>query len=607
MVSDSQAFNLDETLTGLESVDPVSATASFDVIGLLKPMQARAEAGDDEEAVKRLKWEQFLFSLQPMPLWTKRSGKYRLVCMLSYEGHEDEMARIPKEALLYFQTRLETCKSPMLVARYADVLWDRRDDSGLPPKDSAQYGRTASISYMSAAEAAMRVPDGHHSAMWYLNRAISVAVELGDMDLCKNVVASILTAIGAGGTPAYRGTAASFVETLLEVRAMGVGRQAVDDATLREAAKTLERLAATPLDTLDLSQHCLGKLAEVYRALGEITLVNKTKERLAATHVFWTDFLQPAMLWQSEEFEKAAALYRETGNTGRVAELMRRSRLANREATTRGEYKTITVPVEIDAQSLEEVQARFLHGEDVTADLRALARDNGLIPTAEDTRASALAVLNSNTLYARIRQSIMKGDRKSLETRNDEERVRFEQGQELQRLVLGVVHFVVSPVLAKLRHEKGLDHTKLVEFLVESSQLPGTLAGLVSAGLERYYAGDLTSAVYVLTPTVEGVVREILMGHGIDVTPPRGGGYRESMLGSMLAKPETEALFGKRLSDHFRFTLTDEEGGGMNLRNDVAHALLGPHQCDQTLADLVVHLHVLMTRFGQNQCEPRQE
>jgi hypothetical protein len=370
----------------------------------------------------------------------------------------------------------------------------------------------------------------------------------------------------------------------------------VDAEALNTVAVALERAANEPVGNLDTTQHYLDILIRVLNAMGNAARVNQMKEKMAAILVFQADYMQPWMMMQADHFEQAAALYRETGNRERVGELMRRSRSANRESVVRGEFKTIEVPVELNKRELEVFWERYLGQGDLTGSLKAMASDDALVPSTDEAASTVQASRSEGNLFSLIPQSALKEDRKVLQTAGGEGNEQLDVSRTMRSHVSFAVAFVITPVFAYLKESRGLSVDTVLSFL-EGTQPTEPVRGLLEVGLKHYFNSDFVSALYVLVPALERLLRETLMRHGIDVTPPRGGGFRESMLGPLLSKPETENFLGKRIRDYLVFTLLSEDTGGMNLRNDVAHGILGPDQCTQNSADLVLFLLLLMTRY----------
>ena len=109
---------------------------------------------------------------------------------------------------------------------------------------------------------------------------------------------------------------------------------------------------------------------------------------------------------------------------------------------------------------------------------------------------------------------------------------------------------------------------------------------ILEVGLERYLSGDYVSAMHVLIPQLEDVLRRTLRLLGGSTTSVQGDVTREIDLGQVLDAPEMERLLGEDTIFYLRYLLVEQLG--MNLRNRVAHGLIRKSECDRPTLALVV-------------------
>ena len=97
----------------------------------------------------------------------------------------------------------------------------------------------------------------------------------------------------------------------------------------------------------------------------------------------------------------------------------------------------------------------------------------------------------------------------------------------------------------------------------------------------------MVSALYILTPLMEGILRNILKQHGHDVTTVDDATNTQedrtitSLYDAM--RPELDSILGRAITEDIRRTLLSKLGP--SLRHGVAHALLSdgaPHSDDAT-------------------------
>lgn len=152
----------------------------------------------EEDAARIAGWEAELFHLrtvacdgprrgengpwfQPMALWRLEDGSE--VAAPLYEEFSEEQ-------LDYYASRLEECQIPALVARYADILWERRRD--------AQAARRAYGGHMATYAKLVDQPDElgatHEAYGTHLPRAAELAVLLSDTKRIGDCLAVVLKA-----------------------------------------------------------------------------------------------------------------------------------------------------------------------------------------------------------------------------------------------------------------------------------------------------------------------------------------------------------------------------------------------------------------------------
>ena len=139
---------------------------------------------------------------------------------------------------------------------------------------------------------------------------------------------------------------------------------------------------------------------------------------------------------------------------------------------------------------------------------------------------------------------------------------------------------------AVFREEGGLDVDALSSVLQRSPSIAGDTLEIVEVGLERYVSGDYVSAMHVLIPQLEDVLRSTLRRLGGSTTSIRDGVTREIELGRVLVTEELAELFGEDVLFYLGYLLTEELG--MNLRNKVAHGLIRKSECTSHVASLVL-------------------
>jgi len=131
----------------------------------------------------------------------------------------------------------------------------------------------------------------------------------------------------------------------------------------------------------------------------------------------------------------------------------------------------------------------------------------------------------------------------------------------------------ILPALEQLRIDHHIHYQDFETLASESSIVPRGREQLFGAGLASGFALDFQTALYLLVPQVEYLVRAHLKAAQVQTTRfDQDGVESEASLGTLLELEEAATIFGAALVFELRVLLLGPFG--LNLRNDAAHGLL---------------------------------
>lgn len=131
----------------------------------------------------------------------------------------------------------------------------------------------------------------------------------------------------------------------------------------------------------------------------------------------------------------------------------------------------------------------------------------------------------------------------------------------------------IHPALQVVTFEHRYDMAVLLQICHESPLVPAGHEELWARGLLHGLSGDLPSAISLLIPQVEQLLRRHLKLNGVDtLSVDADGTEKEKSLGSLLETPEIATTLGTNWAFELRTLLSEQLG--LNLRNDLAHGLL---------------------------------
>lgn len=145
------------------------------------------------------------------------------------------------------------------------------------------------------------------------------------------------------------------------------------------------------------------------------------------------------------------------------------------------------------------------------------------------------------------------------------------------------VQGVIWPAHDVLLLEHRLREHDFVDLAAQSPIVPEDRAILFGKALFSGYDRDFVTALHLLVPQIENMVRYHLNRAGIKTAALDGDGIEpEKGLSSLMGAPEVEKIFGPNICCEIRMLFCDPFGS--NLRNELAHGLLDIDQCQSPAA-----------------------
>lgn len=254
-----------------------------------------------------------------------------------------------------------------------------------------------------------------------------------------------------------------------------------------------------------------------------------------------------------------------------------RAALAEMRAVSVEEMETIrTDPVDVSA--LVDQSRIAVAGFDR---LEALARLAGSSPLIDAAAALSEAQQQSTGGIVRIFGNItLSGDARKVAAQDgvagrslsDEEAFLEVVSSFTHRIGL-VVQAQIYPALEVVTFEHRYDLEFLTRLCLESPTVPSGHEDMWARGLRHGLAGDFPSAIAVLVPQIEELVRRVYKGASVFTLHVGEDGIEtEKYLGALLEMPEAGSLLGPNLTLELRALLCEQLGP--NMRNELAHGLL---------------------------------
>jgi hypothetical protein len=172
--------------------------------------------------------------------------------------------------------------------------------------------------------------------------------------------------------------------------------------------------------------------------------------------------------------------------------------------------------------------------------------------------------------------------------------------EDMLRRMLLLTPFV-SHLFTKLKREYSMNSYSLVTHFRQWGFCKSRNLALLRKGFEHYFQEDYVTALHILVFQFEDVLRNLLREANRPVTKPpqlgRIGGA--ATLGSLLLDEEFRQKAGPSLIRYYTLILVDPNG--LNLRNNVAHAVMEVEEMRKQIVELVLYVLLSLTRFRIDQ------
>lgn len=301
---------------------------------------------------------------------------------------------------------------------------------------------------------------------------------------------------------------------------------------------------------------------------------------------------KPSHMVAASFYENAIQVYRTVPRSERsshrvderIAEL--RERLNDAGERSLEEMGVISTP-RIDITQLVDEARNLVRGKTATDAMAAFANLNRLDAKAmrdsaiQTAKEHPLANLFAATMFSRDGRMIAKHSGMGLgdSSISDNEGPIWAQMVRDYGIMIGlVVQGSILPALETICQEHHLREADLVGLANCSPIVPKDRARLFGKALFAGFDYDFVTAIHLLAPQIENMVRVHLKAAGVKTTTlDQNGIETENGLSTLIALPEAQKVLGPDLSFEIRALYCDAFGA--NLRNEIAHGLISDESC----------------------------
>lgn len=490
---------------------------------------------------------------------------------------------LPEGDIVFFSQILDGIDEPLLRARLADLVWLKQR-----PRD-ARFALAAIDSYRSVPlNTEMWIRGG--DKCW--ERAVNLARMLKDGagERIKEMETAIMAALQSAAL--QDGFLGHWMAELLLSNGLAREQSPV-------VAQKLESLAHEFDNEGDLhrAREYFHAAAKWYKRTGDDA---KSAEMTVALAEGWVKEAiaklsseQPSHMVAASFYEKAIQIYRSIPRSeravhrvdARIEEL--RAHLNESGEKSLDEMGIITSPG-VNISEIIVNARKAVRGKDATEALKEFANLYAGFDV-KAARESALERIRQHPLQAMFPATVMSRDGRVIAkrpgmslgsslTEDDQVVIRAEMIRDYGILLSIVVQGDIGPALEVLLLEHRLTEADFVQLARQSPIVPNGREQLIGKGLFAGFDRDFVTALHLLVPQIEHIVRYHLKQVEVKTTTLSIDGIEnESGLSTLMERSEVRQIFGENIAFEIRALFCD--AFGPNLRNELAHGLLDDEAC----------------------------
>jgi len=488
----------------------------------------------------------------------------------------------------FFAQIIDTIDDPWLKARLADLIWLNKQ-----PRD-VRFALVAIDSYRSVPLNTKTWVSGGRDC-WGRAIGLTRMLKAGSGDRLKDMEKAIVSAFGSA--TCQDGFLGLWLAELL------VNHGLAQDKKLH-IAQRLEFLAREFDDEDDYprARGFFKASAKRFKAAGDNAKSTEMTVAIAESFVkeararITVD--QPSHMAAVRFYEKAVQTYRTIPHSERPAhrvdERLKELHLCLSESGKKAldEMAVISSPSVNLSQTIEDAK-NSVRGKSAIEALDAFTNLQPFIKVKE-LRDNVIKSNQQCPLQAIFPAAIMSRDGRVIARRssmgfsdtpseNDEISIHAEMIRAHKRLVGMVVQGRILPALEVLQLERRICEADFIYLASESPIVPIGRERLFGMALFDGYDYDFVTALHLLVPQIEHMVRFHLKSAGVKTTTLDGKGIEtENGLSTLMDLPECETIFGEDLTFEIQALFCD--AFGPNLRNELAHGLLDDKDCQTAYA-----------------------
>ena len=527
----------------------------------------------------------------PMGTLTRADGSQEL---------RPDIKDLAPDVIEHWKSRALSTKNPLMAARYADLAWDFAKAIA-NKKSDYKDAQLAIDRYMEAVKAHLYPTD--IQAVTWLRRAFSLSVKLKDLQRSKTVIDAIFAFYDEVVTPQKTGIWIFPFDCLYEKADLLESGQASRITTdLETMLKVLSDESNPKVFDPFGAEAAADRLAQHYKRANDkpnVERVIKTYgnafESLAksADAMFAQAWLQPVIeRYEQEglknEAERLQILSTEKGK--HIADSM----------------KEVTSSVELDREAIDKTLNQLVGNDSLELSLGRIA--TYYIPNVAGARAQLKKMSQIAPFMSIVPVTKFDEDGRPIAKIGalDED----PDGRLYSQLAQTISFYApfLTETIDRMRTTYTPTPEHIVSWLYESPLFLENRRNMLLEGLRAYEQRDFLKAIHLLVPQIEQTLRNFLVLLGISHIKTVRGYPGISDVKGMNQVLEDERVQQAMTENLWRYlTVVFVDRRGLNIRNNLAHGLIGLDNFTRYMADRVFHAVLVLGLMRSSESHEKKQ
>lgn len=534
------------------------------------------------------------------PALPKEKNKKRL-CPLIVQGETSwpDVEKFTDEQFKYYEQRLVQTENIFLKVRYADFLFENKNNS--LTKNKYQISQYLLCGLMEISKYYQNSKE-YREYFLTMARMIEVSQLMNNKEKLKESIESIDLRIIEWNNEAQYGWIIKLSELLREVLNKKHSKLVPKDAqnhivnVLRSAKKKifntkeyeLYRLVCTELvhyhkfnlisstDKRDLQL----EIGESYELEGEYQQGRENKS-LGVKALY---------------LDNAMEIYSDIGESQKIKEMKVLVKKTYEQLDQSDEVKAISFSTKISPECIDKIIEPYI-SSDLQKNLDRISLSNSFIPKINEIKSQIAKLPKDTPLLDQITKNTLSDDRKIEQASTKEE---IENHNFINHYILQIeiiVETFIKPIFEQLINMHGLRIDSIMEKFDRWELLDNRNRSFIEAGVKRFFKEDYISSLHILVPQFESTLRNLFAKLDYPTTSiKKNTTQQEQTFNVFLEHKEVRHFLGEDIHQLLKIIMVEQTG--LNLRNKIAHGFIKFSELTKSQCCLVIYLFLILTRFS---------